>query len=344
MSVVGQARAGEQCTISGRDPTGAWLLADCGGAKGWVDRRLVTVNGSVDALPVTATDVGAQPPVNPLAPTPVTTPPPPPQTFQGWKVSYYSNPALSGSPVAYEDVPNLNFDFNWGYGSPNPAVPVDYFSARFERTLNFQAGYYRFNVSADDGVRLYIDSDLVINEWHEASGLQYSSARWLTGMHSLKLEYLELVGVASLRFSYEYSPNPPPWQATYYEGAAARGPQLYSQGEFAGSVQLQHTWGNNSPVPGAVPADNWNARWVGQFPFAAGNYIFRARSDDGVRVYLNDVQVINAWADGPQDRSNGFKSVGAGQHTITVDYYDRYGYAYIQVWWYPDQFGPNYVP
>ncbi len=342
MSVVGQARAGERCNVQGRDDTGAWLLVDCGGTMGWIDHRLVNVTGSLQDAPVTNTEVNPAPPTQPLQPTPPPAPVTPPATFQGWKASYYNNPTLNGAPVAYQDTPTI--DFNWGYGSPDPAVPVDYFSATFERTYTFPDGYYNINVLVDDGVRVFIDSDLVINEWRQATGIQYSASRRLVGVHSLRVDYLELLGPASIRFTLEFSANPPPWQATYYEGAPNRGPQKAAQGEFAGAMQLQRMWGGNSPFPGVLPADGWNGRWVGRFAFSGGNYFFRARADDGVRVYLNDTLVIDGWTDGSHDMSNAFRNVGPGTHTITIDYYDRFGYAYLQVFWYADRFGPNYVP
>jgi hypothetical protein len=39
---------------------------------------------------------------------------------------------LVGSPVLVQDVSEVNFQ--WGFGSPGPSVPTDYFSARYERT------------------------------------------------------------------------------------------------------------------------------------------------------------------------------------------------------------------
>ena len=199
-------------------------------------------------------------------------------------------------------------------------------------------------MQADDGVRVYLDNDVLINEWHPASGLTYTAVRPLSGNHRIRIEYLELVGVAGISFALSMSPNPPPWQATYYEGAPNRGPQRAAQGEPAGARQLDKTWGENSPFAGILPADGWNGRWTGQFAFSGGNYYFRARADDGVRVYLNDMLVIDGWSDGPHDMSNAFRNVGPGTHTVTVDYYDRYGYAYLQVFWYIDQYGPNFVP
>jgi hypothetical protein len=221
---------------------------------------------------------------------------------------------------------------------------VDYFSGRYERTLNLAQGYYRLIAEADDGVRVWIDDQLVIDEWHGATGVQYTYSQFLGGTRRLRVEFLELVAVARVRFAYEYSAQPPPWSAEYYQGAPNRTQMLYSQREAGGSIQLDRNWGNSAPIPGRVPTDNWSARWSGQFPFDDGNYIFRARSDDGVRVTIDQTVVIDAWVDGPVERTNRFIGIGAGPHMITVEYYKRNGSGYVQAWWYREQTSPGLVP
>src|SRR5690606_34575366 len=111
------------------------LLVTCGANRGWIDRRLVNVTGDLDGVLVVDPNILAAPPPAAATPVPTATAPPatPPPTFNCWKVSYFNNPNLQGAPVAYADVSFI--DFRWGYASPTPAVPVDYFSARFERTL-----------------------------------------------------------------------------------------------------------------------------------------------------------------------------------------------------------------
>ena len=341
-TVVGTVTLGHACAVLGRDPTGAWLLVDCGGEEGWVDRRLVDVKGSAGAIPV----VTPAPTPNPLTPAPTSlptaTPGPPPPAAQGWQVAYFANANLEGSPVAYDDVPAINF--NWGYGSPNPAVPVDYFSARYERLLNLQQGYYRISALADDGVRIWVDNELLMDEWHGATGTQYVVSRWLAGTHQVRVEYMELVGLASIQFSYDYSTTEPPWNADYYGGALNRTGLLHTQREQAGTIQLDRYWGANSPVSGKVPADNWSGRWGGLFQFDNGNYVFRSRSDDGVRVFIDQTLVIEGWRQGYSEQTNRFMGIGAGAHTITVDYFDLSGNAILQVWWYRDTSAPGLTP
>ncbi len=48
-------------------------------------------------------------------------------------------------------------DHDWGEGSPGAAIPVNRFVARWTRTMSFAPGDYEFAVTADDGVRFYVD-------------------------------------------------------------------------------------------------------------------------------------------------------------------------------------------
>ncbi|HEX2748382.1 MAG TPA: Ig-like domain-containing protein, partial [Verrucomicrobiales bacterium] len=58
----------------------------------------------------------------------------------------------------------INFD--WGIGSPAPSVPVDNFSARWTGELvPLYTEPYSFHVSADNGVRVWIDNVLVLDKW-----------------------------------------------------------------------------------------------------------------------------------------------------------------------------------
>jgi hypothetical protein len=85
--------------------------------------------------------------------------------------------------------------------------------------------------------------------------------------------------------------------------------------------------------------DNFSARWIGIFYFDAGDWLFRTRTDDGVRVYIDGIRLIDAWNDGYKEPSNRFNRLGAGNHTITIEYYERGGAAFNRVWWWRDGSG-----
>jgi hypothetical protein len=97
----------------------------------------------------------------------------------------------------------LSIDFNWGAGSPDPGMPADQFSARWMRQVRFEQGQYRFVVSSDDGVRLWVDGQLVINEWHDGTLADYAVDLDVSrGKHFLQLEYYENSGGAMVRLTW----------------------------------------------------------------------------------------------------------------------------------------------
>lgn len=338
-TVVGNAVINQVCTIIGRNPAQTWWALRCAdGLQGWIDARLVAVQGSTTQVPIE--DVAALPadlPVARVTPTPAPTTP----AFRYWKTSLFANQSLSGAPVAMADVQHISFD--WGSGSPSSLLPGDGFALRFERTINFAPGYYQFTIQADDGVRLWLDNALLLDEWHGAAATIFTVSRTLTGPHDLRLEYFEASGQANLRFAYEMFSETPTWDAAYFRGTGLDGVPAQVQMEPRAQAPLDHQWSFDSPAPSVLGADFWSARWVGQFWFAGGNYLFRARADDGVRVYVDGQRVLDYWYDGTKVVANRFASIGQGLHTIKVEYYERSGAAYVRVWWEwePPESGPR---
>ncbi|MFN2298950.1 MAG: PA14 domain-containing protein, partial [Anaerolineales bacterium] len=85
-------------------------------------------------------------------------------TFAGLRADYFDNMDVAGTPVLTRVDPNI--DFNWTSTSPAPEVPDTYFSARW--TGRIQPEYsetYTFTACVDDGVRLWVDGQLVIDQW-----------------------------------------------------------------------------------------------------------------------------------------------------------------------------------
>src|SRR5690349_18455729 len=79
------------------------------------------------------------------------------ETGSNWQGFYWNNQTFTGTPAVTRTDNVVNF--NWGNGSPDPAIPVDHFSARWYNTINFGGGTYRFRAGADDGIRVAIDGN-----------------------------------------------------------------------------------------------------------------------------------------------------------------------------------------
>jgi uncharacterized protein YraI len=128
----------------------------------------------------------------PIAPVPV--------GVGNWTAQYYSNTSLSGDPVAIltESRPS----HNWGSGSPLASVPADNFSVRWISSQSLPGGTYNISVSVDDGVRVWVNGGLVIDQWHGASGQTYTATVTLpAGLSYFQVEYYELTAEAYINFS-----------------------------------------------------------------------------------------------------------------------------------------------
>lgn len=79
-------------------------------------------------------------------------------------------------------------------------IAADYFSSRFMGDFHFAGGSYRFYLTVDDGVKLYLDDALILDEWHLGSRLtHYKDLDIAEGTHRVKVEHYEHNGDAVLK-------------------------------------------------------------------------------------------------------------------------------------------------
>ncbi|MCB9453324.1 MAG: PD40 domain-containing protein [Anaerolineaceae bacterium] len=93
-------------------------------------------------------------------------------------------------------------------------------------------------------------------------------------------------------------------------------------------------WGTGSPDP-AVPADKFSVRWNGQVkPLFSETYTFYTRSNDGVRLWVNDQLLVDNWTDHSVTENSGTISLTAGQlYNIRMEYYEKTSDAVAQLSW-----------
>ena len=124
-----------------------------------------------------------------------------------WSGQYFANKTLTGSPALTRNDPAINFD--WSLGSPATGpIPADNFSARWTQTLAFNEGVYSFTTTSDDGARVYVDGQLILNFWIDQGGDTHSVNKQMTaGSHTVVVEYYENAGGAVMIFDLEYRPD-----------------------------------------------------------------------------------------------------------------------------------------
>ncbi|HEX6383037.1 MAG TPA: PA14 domain-containing protein [Anaerolineae bacterium] len=118
-----------------------------------------------------------------------------------WRGEYFNNKNLSGLPVLVRDDASINF--NWRGGSPATGINVDDFSARWTRSLYLNPGRYRFTVTADDGVRVWVNGQQIINGWSDHPSQTFSGDIDLPGgTFPIQVEYYESGGGARVELSW----------------------------------------------------------------------------------------------------------------------------------------------
>jgi hypothetical protein len=118
---------------------------------------------------------------------------------RGWRASYFPGARFAGEPVVQRD---LEIAFRWGKGAPMGDFPKDGFSVRWESCLLLDAPQtLTFRVGSDDGARLYLDGEVILDGWWDhAFRWDEVERRVEPGVHRLKLEYYEDVGDAGVIF------------------------------------------------------------------------------------------------------------------------------------------------
>lgn len=122
--------------------------------------------------------------------------------IQQWQGEYFNNTSLTGSPVLIRD--DSAVDFDWGSSSPAPdIIQPDTFSARWTRSLDLTSGQYRFTVTSDDGVRLWVNNTLLIDQWHNQAPTSYEREINLSGGQiPVRIEYYEDGGHAEIHLTW----------------------------------------------------------------------------------------------------------------------------------------------
>lgn len=264
-----------------------------------------------------------------------------------WVAEYYGNGNLQGSPVVRRNESNIAF--NWGAGSPDIAIPADNFSVRFGTDVVLQPGTYRFAALADDNVRVIFNFGFqpIIDTFGRAQAGQTVFADVTVpaaGSYHLQVDYSEIslnsfvyVAFANLATTpggpVFAAPTPPPspinvnvstWTAEYFNNNGLSGSPVVIQSE----ASPNHNWGGGAPLA-TLPDDNFSVRWTSTQNIPSGNYTLTANVDDGVRVIVNGVTVINQFgaATGQTYTANIF--LPGGNTQFVVEYVELGGNAFI---------------
>ena len=118
-----------------------------------------------------------------------------------YQAQYFPNTTLTGTAASQlcEPAP-LNHD--WGAGGP-AGVGVDGYSARWTGRMSFPSNStYTFTAVTDDGMRVWIDGQVLIDQWRNQLATFTASRALTAGNHDIRIDYFETNQGAVAKFSW----------------------------------------------------------------------------------------------------------------------------------------------
>ena len=340
----------------------AWLTkydiaAKVGAMKAVTEEKIVTVTdgeltlvfvsqtgaAQLAGIEVLSPDTATQPTPTPTPPAPTPNPVP---VQKGLLGTYFAGMNLDGASKTRVDG---ELQFDWGAGSPMSGIGADKFSVRWTGQITPpKSDTYTFYLTGDDGVRLWIDDKQIIGGWRDQSSREYSAKVTLEGgkAYNIRVDYYENGGAAVAKLAWSspsitkrivpsdvLAPRAPQGLATTfykYDGKGNFGSEIYS----TISSNIDFGWGAAAPNS-FVPKDQYGVNWAGTVTApTTGEYSFTTLSDDGVRLWVNNQKIIDAWNDHSARRDTGTIRLEAGKtYPITMTYYENYGDAVAKLLW-----------
>jgi hypothetical protein len=219
-----------------------------------------------------------------------------------WTLHTSAQPT-NGAPTLVRVDPTVNT--NWGNGSPDPSISVDQFTALWTGQVQPEfSETYTFYTTTDDGVRLWVNNQLIIDKWVDQGPTEWTgtASNLVSGRrYDIKMEYYENGGGAEAILS---------WSSPSTAKAIIPQSQLFPTNDLPPSVTL------TSPTNGAS--------------FSSGTNITLQAAASDIDGMVSQVQflagtnVLGAVAGGPSF-SFLWNGVAAGNYTLTAKATDDQG-------------------
>jgi hypothetical protein len=183
-----------------------------------------------------------------------------------------------------------------------------------------------------------------VTDWNNSNSFGNARVWYLTaGTYTLRFIGREanarLARVHFRRLVTAPSPTPtpivtPPALGTGLYGSYFKNNNLTNLGGTRTDATVDFNWGTGNPGFG-LGNSNFSVRWCGQIEFPlADNYILYANKDDGARIWLDGVLILDQWTSAPAEYASSAIAVAAsGKHDIIIEYWENTGSAQMHLSW-----------
>jgi hypothetical protein len=270
-------------------------------------------------------------------------------------------------------------NFNWaGNQTPSPDMNSDYWTARWTGALNVpaEADYTFYFDGLDDGARLYLDDQLVLDAWKLQPAADHASppVHLTAGRHNIKVEYYQGPGPGGAIHLMWSSPNlekqllrfDPPLQGEYFDDPDqtidwARDWNRVLNQPPAGPVFTKKVLTRKDEVIDLTVTEKpdprmqeayWSTRWTGRLrvPRTEAYTFYVDQLDDAAKITIDGQVVLDSWrVQWNKSEAGAPVQLEAGLHDIIIEYHQAAGpVASCQISWsspsLPKEIIPPYFP
>jgi hypothetical protein len=207
-----------------------------------------------------------------------------------------------------------------------------------EDTTNYYDGYFLYDIIPYNGSQFLILYQSIAYADGYLGTVINGAGGWLRtavplGLFGHNIDAAQLsdgrIGVSLMSDNgYTFNSGEQPWQAQFWNNESLSGSPVLTRTDPA----VDFSWGTASPGAG-VNADHFSARWTGTATLPAGNYRFYSNSDDGGRVYVDNVLVLDTWSVCCGYYSTTVQLAG-GVHSLRYEMHEATGSATARFYWY----------
>lgn len=138
----------------------------------------------------------------------------------GLKGDYFGDRNMNDRPVLSRL--DQQIDFHWTLFSPSPELAVDFYAIRWTGTLTAPVtGRFKVGLEGNDGYRLYINNQLVVNRWekqsYHAELVDYNFEKGKK--YTIKVEFFETKGDATIKLVWNVNVDQN-WKAKIQQAVA----------------------------------------------------------------------------------------------------------------------------
>ncbi|MEU7563057.1 PA14 domain-containing protein [Streptomyces eurythermus] len=152
---------------------------------------------------------------------------------------FFANTTFTGTPKKTDC--DTAVAEKWGTGAPATGLPKDNFGVRWTVTRDFgSGGPFALPVTAQDGIRVYLDGTRKVDLWKNVSTTQKKTVNVTipSGRHTLRVDFVNWTGAADVSFSYtprttadvdKVKPLVPSGDSVSYDAATGRAKVSWSK-------------------------------------------------------------------------------------------------------------------